>query len=143
MKITNNFTLDELLRSKNAAQNGILNTPTPEHTINLVRVTENCLQRIRDHFGVPVDISSGYRSAALNKITKGASSTSQHCKGQAIDFTVRNHSIDEVIAWCRKNLTFDQIIREYGSWVHISYVHDGKNRKQVLRTDDGVRYIPI
>jgi len=145
MQISKNFTLTEVLASDTARQRGISNNPTPEHTINLVRIIDNCLQRVRDNFGAPVTITSGYRSAALNRAVGGAinpdgTPKSQHCFGQAIDFTVRGKTVDEVIAWCRKNLVFDQLIHEKNSWVHISYVHNGNNRKQVLKTADGVKF---
>jgi zinc D-Ala-D-Ala carboxypeptidase len=92
------------------------------------------LSLFREHFGVPIRISSGYRSAELNKCVNG-SATSQHSSGEAIDIdqdytTITNKQVFEYI---RDNLTFDQLINEFDySWVHVSYKANGKQRGEVL-----------
>jgi uncharacterized protein YcbK (DUF882 family) len=84
MKLSNNLSLSEVTRSESAKRAGISNMPTAEHIENFKVLAEKVFQPIREHFGVPIHISSGYRSKELNaKI--GGSATSQHCKGEAID----------------------------------------------------------
>jgi hypothetical protein len=95
---------------------------------------------IRNYFKSPIYISSGYRSEALNKALKGASKTSQHCLGQAMDLDMDgsgNISNSQVFNYIKDNLDFDQLIWEFGDnynpdWVHVSYVSAEKNRKQIL-----------
>lgn len=84
MRLSKNLTLAEVTKSATAIRKGISNEPTIEHLENLKAVAENIFQPLRDKFAVPIAITSGYRSADLNKAI-GGSSTSQHCKGQAID----------------------------------------------------------
>ena len=137
MKLSLHLDLSEVIRSDSAKRNGISNMPTPEHIENFKLLAEKIFEPIREHFGVPIRISSGYRSKELNaKI--GGSSTSQHCKGQAIDIdndgtTITNKQIFDYI---KDNLPFDQLIWEFGNeencdWVHVSYVPNG--RKQILK----------
>jgi hypothetical protein len=90
---------------------------------------------LRLHVG-PINISSGYRSPGLNSIVGGVP-TSQHCSGQAADTTANNLSLKDYYAkvkdLVRENVIIvDQVIFEFGSWVHISYVKNGNNRKQFL-----------
>lgn len=141
MKLSNNLDLAEVIRSESAKRHGISNQPTPEHIANFKLLAEKIFQPIRDHFGKPIRISSGYRSKALNaKI--GGSLTSQHCTGEAIDIDM-DGSPDgitnaDVFNYIKDNLNFDQLIWEFGTdnnpdWVHVSYESTGKQRKQVLR----------
>ena len=111
-------------------------------------MAENVFQPIRDHFGVPIRISSGYRSEALNKAIGGAGKmvngkyvpSSQHCTGEAIDIDMDGTSITnkQVFDYIKEHLQFDQLIWEFGTdtnpdWVHVSYESTGKQRKQILR----------
>jgi hypothetical protein len=112
--------------------------PTPQHIENFKKLAEKVFQPIRDHFGVPIRISSGYRSAALNKAI-GGSLSSQHCSGEAIDIDMDGTSITnkQVFDFIKDNLIFDQIIAEFPdkgnpAWVHVSYKSTGTQRKQVL-----------
>ena len=139
MQLSKNLTLAEVTRSESAKRNGISNMPTPQHIENFKKLAEKIFQPIRDHFGVPIRISSGYRSAALNKAI-GGSSTSQHCSGEAIDIDMDGTSITnkQVFDFIKDNLIFDQVIYEFGTdknpdWVHVSYKSTGTQRKQVLR----------
>ena len=84
MKLSKNLSLAEVTKSATAIRRGISNEPTIEHMENLKQVAENIFQPLRDKFKVPIAITSGYRSADLNKAI-GGSITSQHCKGQALD----------------------------------------------------------
>lgn len=152
MKISEHLDLSELTRSDSAKRNGISNMPTPEHIENFKKLAENVFEKIRNNFGKPIRISSGYRSAALNKITKGASKTSQHSTGEAIDIDMDNTDITnkELFDYIKNNLSFDQLIWEFGTdknpdWVHVSYESTGKQRKQVLKAtkvNGATKYIP-
>jgi NADH dehydrogenase FAD-containing subunit len=138
MQLSKNLSLAEVLRSESAKRNGISNTPTKEHLANLVSIALNVFQPIRDHFLVPIHISSGYRSLALNKAV-GGSNTSQHSKGQALDIDMDGTKITnkQIFDFIKDNIEFDQLIWEFGTdknpdWVHVSYAK-GKNRKQILK----------
>lgn len=138
MNISKNLDLIEVTRSTEAKRRGINNSPTSEHLANLKLLAEKVFQPIRDHFGVPIHISSGYRSQILNHAVGGAAN-SQHCTGQAIDIDVDGSTITnkQVFDFIKDNLEFDQLIFEHGTdknpdWVHVSYSKTG-NRKQVLR----------
>jgi hypothetical protein len=151
MQLSKNLSLSEVTNSNTAKRKGISNMPTPEHIENFKKLAENVFQPIRDHFGVPIKISSGYRSAALNKAI-GGSSTSQHCQGEAIDIDMDGTSITnaQVFNYIKDNLVFDQMIWEFGTdknpdWVHVSYESTGKQRKQILkaiRVNGKTRYVP-
>jgi zinc D-Ala-D-Ala carboxypeptidase len=139
MQLSKNLALAEVMRSETAKRKGISNMPTPEHIENFKLLAEKVFQPIREHFGVPIILSSGYRSKELNTAVGGALS-SQHCTGEAIDIdmdgtTVTNKQIFDFI---KDNLSFDQMIWEFGTdsnpdWVHVSYESTGKQRKQILK----------
>jgi zinc D-Ala-D-Ala carboxypeptidase len=138
MELSKNLELAEVTRSESAKRRGINNIPTPEHIENLKKLAENIFQPIRDHFNVPIRISSGYRSKALNTAIKGSLS-SQHCQGEAIDIDMDGTSITnaQIFNFIKDNLDFDQLIWEFGTksnpdWVHVSYESTGKQRKQIL-----------
>ena len=147
MKLSKNFTLAEMTNSQTAKRLGIDNQPSPEQLEALVELCGKVLQPIRDKFG-PVRVTSGLRAPALNKAI-GGSSSSQHCKGEASDIDFGNRN-GEVFAWIVDNLTFDQLIWEFGdeknpAWIHISYKY-GKNRKQILKAvkqNGRTKYIPF
>lgn len=139
MQLSENLSLAEVMRSETAKRKGVSNMPTPEHIENFKKLAENIFQPIRKHFGKPIHISSGYRSAALNKAIGGASS-SQHCTGEAIDIDMDGTDITnaEIFNYIKNNLSFDQLIWEFGTdknpdWVHVSYESTGKQRKQILK----------
>ena len=148
MQLSKNLALAEVTRSETAKRKGISNMPTPEHLENFKKLAENVFQPIREHFGVPIHISSGYRSAALNKAIGGAGKTvngvyipsSQHCTGEAIDIDMDGTSVTNaaIFNYIKDNLEFDQLIWEFGTdtnpdWVHVSYESTGKQRKQILK----------
>jgi zinc D-Ala-D-Ala carboxypeptidase len=141
MQLSEHLSLAEVTRSETAKRNGVSNMPTEEHTANFKLLAEKVFEPIRTHFGKPIHISSGYRSAALNKAV-GGSSSSQHCKGEAIDIDMDGsaHGITNkmVFDYIKDNLNFDQMIWEFGTdanpdWVHVSYSATGKQRKQILK----------
>ena len=139
MQISKHLELAELIRSESAKRAGISNMPTPEHIANLKKVADNVFEKIREHFGRPILISSGYRSIDLNKIIKGAQS-SQHSTGEAIDIDMDGTEITnkQIFEFIKFNVSFDQLIWEFGTdknpdWVHVSYESSGKQRKQILK----------
>jgi hypothetical protein len=142
MKLSEHFTLAELTPSATAKRLGIKNEPTPTHLECLKGLATNVLDKVREHFGKPIWVSSGYRSKALNDVTPGSSATSQHCSGEAADLDQDGRgtgvSNKMVFDYIKDHLTFDQLIYEYGTdtnpdWVHVSWESTGKQRKQVLR----------
>ena len=139
MKISEHLDLSELIRSDSAKRAGITNMPPPEHIENLKKLAENIFEKVRVHFGVPIRISSGYRSKELNAKIGGAQ-TSQHSSGEAIDIDMDGTDITnkEIFDYIKGNLSFDQLIWEFGTdknpdWVHVSYESTGKQRKQILK----------
>lgn len=141
MKISKHLDLAEVIKSDTAKRKGISNMPTPEHLENFKKLAENVFEPIRKHFGVPIHISSGYRSKELNALI-GGSLTSQHCQGEAIDIdmdgSANGVTNKMVFDFIKDNLNFDQLIFEFGTkdapdWVHVSWESSGKQRKQVLR----------
>jgi len=152
MKLTENFSLVELTKSQTAERKGIDNTPSTEHQETLKRLCESILQRVRDHFGRVVSVSSGYRSEELCTAI-GSKITSQHAKGEAADFEIYGISNKELADWINEILTYDQLILEYwkgedepnSGWVHCSFSLNG-NRKQYLRAykeNGSTKYEPI
>lgn len=142
MLLSENLSLAEVTKSSTAKRLGIDNNPTPEHLENLKLVAKHIFQPIREHFKKPINVSSGYRSKALNDATPGSSPTSQHCTGEALDLDqdemntgITNKMVFEYI---KNNLNFDQLIWEFGNdqnpdWVHVSYESTGRQRKQILK----------
>ena len=139
MKLSANFSLSEMTKSQTAIRKDIDNTPTQEHIDNLKYVAVNLLQPIRDHFGKPVTVSSGYRSVELCEAI-GSSSRSQHAKGEAADFEIPGMDNKELGLWIRDNIEYDQLILEFykdgepnSGWIHCSMVKDGEPRKSTLQ----------
>lgn len=136
--LSKNLTLQECITSQTAARRRIDNTPPADVICNLREVAEHIFQPIREHFGKPIRVSSGYRSPALNKAV-GGSKTSQHVKGEALDLQGTNGLTNrDIYDFVYNNLDFDQLIWEYGTdkepaWVHVSFTKSRKNRKHVLR----------
>lgn len=140
MKISEHLDLSEVIRSESAKRLGIKNMPSDEHITNLKILAENIFEPIRQNFRVPIRISSGYRSPALNRAI-GGSQTSQHSIGEAIDIDMDGnpHGVTnkQIFDYIKNSLNFDQLIWEFGSntnpdWVHVSFKAKGNQRKQVL-----------
>ena len=140
MKLSKNFSLEELIRSSTAMKIGIDNIPNDEHLKNLQVVVDEIAQPLRDHFGKPVRINSGYRSPALNDAI-GGSKKSQHSKGEALDLEIDGVSNLEVADWITDNCDYDQVILEFynpaegpnSGWVHASCKADlSQNRERTL-----------
>jgi hypothetical protein len=150
MQLSEHLSLAEVTKSDTAKRRGISNMPTEAHIANFKLLAENIFEPIRKHFEKPIFISSGYRSAELNKAIGGAGKTvngvyipsSQHCSGEAIDIDMDGHAggvtNKMVFDFIKENLNFDQLIWEFGTdtnpdWVHVSYESTGKQRKQILK----------
>ena len=140
MKLSNNLSLGEFTNSQTAKRRGIDNTPTAEHLEAAKALAENVFQPIREHFGCPIFVSSGYRSDALNEAI-GGSKTSQHSKGEAIDIDMdhrKGPENEDIFFFIKDNIDFDQLIWEFGTderpdWVHVSHKLGGPQRGQILR----------
>lgn len=140
MKLSNYVSLAEVTKSDTAKRKGISNEPTPEHLENLKTICTEVFDKVREHFGVPIYISSGYRSAGLNKAI-GGSKNSDHNLGRALDLDQDNRGNGvtnmEVFEFIKDNLEFDQLIGEFQradgdfEWIHVGY-RKGANRKQIL-----------
>ncbi len=141
-KVSLNFSLREFIYSDTAIRLQIDNTPTDEVLVNLQNVCQFILEPVRNYFNKPITITSGYRSPELCKAI-GSSVTSQHTKGEAVDFEILGIANKEVSDWIVNHLDFDQCILEFwtpsepnSGWVHCSYKPSG-NRKQYLRAYKG------
>lgn len=128
-----NFTIQELTASTTAKSEKIQNVPTSEQIENLKQLINNVLDPLRNAYGKPIRVNSGFRSPELNAFLKG-SKTSQHMKGQAADITAGSKSENKKLFELAQNLNlpFCQLIDEKNfTWVHISY--DKNNvKRQIL-----------
>ena len=139
MKISDHITYAEAIHSQTAKRKGIDNTPNPKQIEAMKLLAEKVFEPLREWVGGPIKVNSFFRSPELN--TKiGGSKTSQHCKGQAIDiddvYGYKTNS--EMYHWIKENLSFDQMIWEFGTdtqpnWVHVSYVSEENNRNRCLK----------
>ncbi|VXC90759.1 D-Ala-D-Ala carboxypeptidase family metallohydrolase [Sphingomonas sp. 8AM] len=138
MKLSPHFTLAEMTASATAARIGDSNQPQlAAHVDALKLLCLKVLEPVRAHFGRPVRINSGFRSAKTNAAV-GSSSTSQHRRGEAADIEIDGVSNADLAAWIAGHVEFDQLILEAhragdpnSGWVHVSYAV-GRNRRQVL-----------
>ena len=141
MRLTRNFTYEELRRSDVAERRGINNRPRTKEEEkrvieNLKALCMEVLQPLRDFLGKPVVISSGYRCPELNKAVGGVRN-SQHMKGEAADIHVENtEHLLKIMHFIMNETDFDQVIWERNragtQWVHVSYKREGVNRHQVM-----------
>jgi zinc D-Ala-D-Ala carboxypeptidase len=121
MQLSPHFSLAQLIQSDTAEKVGIDNTPSAEAVENLKRLAQG-LERVHALLGAPLEISSGYRCAALNEAV-GGSSASQHLQGLAADFVCPGFGPPLAVAQAirQSGIEFDQCILEYGRWVHLSF----------------------
>ena len=124
-------------KSQTATRKGISNKAGSGEIKNLTDLCYGVLEPVRAKFEKPIIITSGYRSPELCEAI-GSKATSQHTKGEAVDFEIAGISNLQVAIWIENNCDFDQLILEFwkegepnSGWVHCSY-KDGSNRKQVL-----------
>jgi zinc D-Ala-D-Ala carboxypeptidase len=136
MNLSPSFTLEEMTASETAVRYGIDNTPDNEVLMNLRRLAL-FLEEVRAAIGMPIRINSAYRSVETNKKV-GGKPTSQHCRGVAADIRVKGMTPDQVVkAIINAKLPYDQVIREFDSWTHVSIPNtkDEKPRKMALIID--------
>ena len=146
MQLSKHFKLEEFTKSQTAIRKGINNEAGSGEIKNLTDLCYTVLEPVRAKFDKPITVTSGFRSEELCDAI-GSKKTSQHAKGQAVDFEIAGVSNLQIAVWIEANCDFDQLILEYwkeedkdpnSGWVHCSYV-EGSNRKQVLRYD-GKKY---
>lgn len=147
MKLSRNLTLKEATKSITAKRLGLENEPEAWEVKNLIVIAEEVFQKVRDHFDVPIAVTSGYRSKKLNEAI-GGSKYSQHVKGMALDLDADVYggvTNADIFFYIKECLDFDQLIWEYGTdsepdWIHVSYIRANENRKRCLRAvrEDGV-----
>jgi hypothetical protein len=132
------FSINELI----ATNTGLPNIPMQPEKDNLIKLVDNILDPLRELYGKPIHINSGYRSPAVNKKIGGVS-TSQHVEGKAADITAGSKEENEkLFNLISDKFIFDQLIDEKNFlWIHVSF-SDGKNRMQRLEFKDN-KYINI
>ena len=130
MKLTENFTLSEMVKSETALRNNLDNTPGAAEIANLKVLAEKVLQPIRDHYKKGIKVNSGFRHPNVNAAV-GGSRTSDHTKGQAADIEIPGVANADLAKWIKDNLKFTQLILEFytpgipdSGWVHVSYNPD-------------------
>lgn len=127
------FALSELTVSETAARRGLKNVPFGKQLENLKQTAQR-MDAIREGLGKPIIVTSGYRSPEVNAAI-GGSKTSAHCHGLAVDFTCPGYGSPLAVAKAilASGIEFDQLIHEFGAWVHIGFAEAGKpSRKQTL-----------
>jgi len=136
MNLSENFTLEEMIASETASRHHIDQTPSNDVLMNLRRLAL-FLEDVRKLLDKPIHINSAYRSPLANEAV-GGKKTSQHCRGTAADIKVKGMTPDQVVrAIVKSELQYDQVIREFDSWTHVS-ISNGKDiapRKQALIID--------
>lgn len=134
--ISKHITVKEATFSAKAVANKISNIPNESQLEAMQHVANNLFEPLREWYGKPIKINSFFRNLEVNKLV-GGSSTSQHCKGEAIDISAGSKAENKkLFDYVCKNLNFDQCIWEFGNnegpdWVHIS-LKTKNNRKQIL-----------
>jgi len=141
MKISDHVSFKEGVKSNTALRRGIDNTPNRYEQTNMEVTAEKIFEPLREWVGGPIKINSFYRCEELNRAI-GGSSRSQHCEGRAMDIddTFGYKTNAEMFEYIRNNLSFDQLIWEFGNdnnpaWVHVSYVSEDQNRLRVMKAE--------
>jgi hypothetical protein len=140
-RISKHISYQEGIRSNTALRRGIDNTPGRYHKQNMEIVADKIFEPLREWVGAPIKINSFYRCEELNTAI-GGSSSSQHCQGRAIDLddTFGHKTNAEMFQYIKENLSFDQLIWEFGddnnpAWVHVSYVSQDQNRLRAMKAE--------
>jgi hypothetical protein len=148
MKLSKNFSLDELTASNTAIKKNIDNSASPTIVDALQELVTNVLQPVREKFG-PVTITSGYRCDELNRAI-GGSTTSDHSYGRAADFEVKGVDNRVVAIWISENLPYKQLILEFyndgetnSGWIHCSYDKDNNKKQKLKALKDGKRTVYV
>jgi hypothetical protein len=133
MNLSKNFPLEEMIHSQDAVRAGLKNFPNAAQIESLTALCVNVLEPLRERVKKPIIVSSGFRSVTINRRI-GGSKTSQHTKGEAADFRINGMTTSDIVKLIIKmGLPFDQVIEEFGSWVHVSHKKVGPQRGQALR----------
>ena len=152
------FKLSEFEVSRTAEEHGIANVAPPEAVENLRRLCEGCLEPLRKAIGLPMVITSGYRTKALNEILVHAARRSQHMSGQAADFHISPSGVSgskfqvpsrrellikafRLIITC-ESIDFDQLIL-YPGFIHVSYVSKQANRHKLTKAFGNGKYCAL
>lgn len=134
------FTLAEMCESQTAKKHGIANIPSSEAVANMRRLCEGCLEPLREALGLPIIITSGYRTKALNNHILHSARKSQHVSGQAADFYVEGASRRELLIKAfhliivNEDIDYDQLIL-YPTFIHVSYVSRTANRHKLTKAN--------
>jgi|TARA_B100000085_G_scaffold222404_2_gene207463 hypothetical protein len=138
-KISKHVSYKEGVKSNTATRLGIDNTPTAYQLSNMGILCDHIFEPLRKWVGGPIKINSFFRCEDLNQAI-GGSSRSQHCEGRAIDLddTFGHKTNAEMFQYIKDNLSFDQIIWEFGDdtnpdWVHVSFISESDNRGRVMK----------
>lgn len=141
MKISDHISFKEATKSNTAIRRGIDNTPNDYEISNMENIAKNLFEPLRKWVGGPIRINSFFRSEELNSAI-GGSSRSQHCQGRAIDLddTYGHKTNAEMFQYIKDNLSFDQMIWEFGDnenpdWVHVSFVSFDENRGRIMKAE--------
>jgi hypothetical protein len=142
MKLSEHFTLEELTFSQEAARRGLNNDPPPRIVENLTFLAAR-LEEVRALLQAPMVVSSGYRSPAVNDAV-GGSATSQHRFGLAADFCapVFGDPFEVATAIAASPIQVDQLILEFGRWVHVSFVRNNPRRQALSIFSQKEGYLP-
>ena len=139
--ISKHISFTESVKSNTALRLNLNNTPNDYQTSNMVGVAVNIFEPLREYVEGPIKINSMFRSEDLNTAI-GGSSRSQHCEGRAIDLddTFGHKTNAEMFHYIKDNLSFDQLIWEFGddknpNWIHVSYVSKEENRGRCLKAE--------
>lgn len=150
MQLTNNFSLNEMIKSETALRHNMDNTPGEAEIANLKVLCEKVLQPVREHYGKGVKVNSGFRHPDVNAAV-GGSKTSDHCKGQAADIEIPGVANAELAQWIANNLEYTQVILEFytqgipdSGWVHVSYDPANLKKQQLTATKNNGKtvYLP-
>lgn len=130
------FTIKELCGSDTADKLRIKNKPTLQDVERMRELIENVLDPLREAYGKPIKVNSGFRTKELNAVLPGASKTSQHMRGEAADITVHTKEGNKwLFDYIKNNLPYDQLINEYDySWVHVSFTTERTNRQEIKKS---------
>lgn len=138
-RISKHITYKEGIRSNTALRRGIDNTPGEYELSNMNNIAVNLFEPLRKWVGGPIKITSFFRCEELNKAI-GGSSRSQHCQGRAMDLddTFGHKTNAEMFEYIKSNLSYDQLIWEFGDdenpdWIHVSFVSEMENRGRSMR----------